>query len=53
MIDYILDDTTNVIAQIKNANKAINALKFIWDAEEVSIETKIHLYLAIPVNLVL
>ena len=53
MIDYMLDDTIDILARIKNANKAIDALKFIWDTDKASLETKIYLYLSIPINLVL
>ena len=53
MIDYMLDNTMDILARIKNANKAIGMLKFIWDIDEASLETKIHLYLSISINLVL
>ena len=53
MIDFLLDDTTDVKNRISSANKALGALSFIWDLAEVALETKIHLYLAIPINLVL
>ena len=53
MIDFLLDDSTDVKHRINAASKALGALKFIWDSPETSLETKIRLYQAIPVNLVL
>ena len=53
MIDFLLDDSTDIKNRITNANKAIRALSFIWDSAEILIETKIQLYLAILINLVL
>ena len=52
-IDYLLDNSADIIIRIRQASKAVGALNFIWDAESVIIKTKVKLYLAKPVNLVL
>lgn len=51
-IDFLLDDTSEIRIRINKANKAIGALKFIWNAKYVALESKI-IFLAIPVNLAL
>ena len=53
MIDFLLNDSTDVRNRVKSANKAIGALSFIWDSNKTLLETKIYLYLAILINLVL
>ena len=52
-IDFLIDDTTDVKNRISKASKSMGALKFIWDAVEVPLPTKIKLYQAIPMNLML
>ena len=52
-INYMLDDTLDIKFRISQASKAVGALTPLWKSPAVSIETKIKLYLAIPVNLVL
>ena len=52
-IDFLIDDTTDVRNRISKASKSMGALKFIWDAVEVPLSTKIKLYQAIPMNLML
>ena len=53
IIDFMLDDTSDISCRVSKANKAMGALSFIWDTSEVSLETKVSLFLAIPVNLAL
>ena len=53
MIDFLLDDTSDVKARIVKATKAVGALNFIWKSNQISLETKKKLYLAIPLNLAL
>ena len=43
-IDFLIDDTTDVKNRISKANKSMDILKFIWDAVEVPLDTKIKLY---------
>ena len=43
-IDFLIDDTTDVKNRISKASKAMGALKFIWDAVEVPLSTKIKLH---------
>ena len=52
-IDFLIDDTTDVKNRISKANKSMGALKFIWDALEVPLTTKIKLHQATPMNLML
>ena len=47
----MLDSTTGIKSRIEKVNKAIGALSFIWNADCLSLESKIKLYLAMPVNL--
>ena len=53
LIDFLLDDSTNVKNRISSASKALGTLSFIWDSGETSNETKIKLYLTIPIKLIL
>ena len=53
IIDFMLDDTSNVSCRVSKANKAMGVLSFMWDTSEDSLETKVSLHLAIPVNLAL
>ena len=50
-IDIILDDISDISCRVPKANKGIDALSFIWDTSEVSLETKVNLFLVILVNL--
>ena len=52
-MDFLLDDTREIRIRINKANKAMGALKFIWNAKHVALESKIKLFLAILVNLAL
>ena len=52
-IDFLLDDTSEIRIRINKANKAMGALKFIWNAKHVSLDSKIKLFFATPVNLAL
>ena len=52
-INFLLDDTIDISTRIKAVNKAMGAMNFIWNANEVSLETKYKLYMAIPVNFTL
>lgn len=52
-IDFLIDDTVDIKCRISKANKAMGALGFIWRSKQVRMETKIKLFLAIPVNLAL
>ena len=53
MIDFLLDDTSDVKARIVKATKAVGALNFIWKSNQISLETKKKSHLAVPLNLVL
>ena len=52
-IDFLINDTMDVKNRISKANKSMGALKFVWDAVEVPLITKIKLYQAILMNLML
>ena len=52
-IDFLLDDTSEIRIRINKVNKAMGVLKFIWNAKHVSLDSKIKLFFAIPVNLAL
>ena len=52
-IDFLLDDTSEIRIRVNKANKAMGALKFIWSAKHVSLDSKIKLFFATPVNLAL
>ena len=49
----MLDDKHDIECRISKANKVIDALSFICNTDEVSLETKLNLFLATPVNLAL
>ena len=53
LINYTLNDSSDINRRITKATCAMGALKFIWDSEEVELQTKINLYKAIPLNLAL
>ena len=53
IIDFLLDDTSDIKSRILKANCAVGALKCIWNAPEISLNTKVKLFLAIPVNFAL
>ena len=53
IINFLLDDTTDIKRRIVKANKVISALGCIWSPPQISLETKVKLFLAIPVNFVL
>jgi len=53
IINYMLDDTIDIKHRITQASKAVGALNSLWNSQAVSIETKVKMYLAIPVNLLL
>ena len=53
VIDYLLDDSNDIRICINKANKAMGALSFIWNSLNVQIDSKIKLYLDVPVNLAL
>ena len=53
VIDFLIDDTTDVKSRVNKASKAMGALGFIWKAPQTCLDTKIKLFLAIPVNLAL
>ena len=50
---FLLYDAEHVKRIIKNASYAMGALNFMWNAEDVPIETKIKLHACVPLNLVL
>ena len=52
-IDFLLDDTTNVMNRINKSRKSIGALKYVWGATEATLTTKTKLCEAIPMNLAL
>ena len=43
IISYDLDDTKDIKKRIDKASSAMGALNFIWNAEEISLRTKIKL----------
>ena len=45
LINFTLNDTKDIERRISKA--------FIWDADEIELETKVNLYKAIPLNLAL
>ena len=49
----MLSDAYNIAERIKKANQGMGALNFVWNASELDLGAKIHLYLAIPLNLLL
>ena len=53
IIDFLLDGTTDIKCRIMKANKAVGALSFIWNSNEVSLDAKVKLFLAMPVNFTL
>ena len=53
IVTFLLDDMVDVKYRIIKASKAMGVLKTIWEAKEVLLESKIKLYEAIPVNLLL
>jgi len=53
IIDFLLDDTTDINARINATNKVIGVMEFIWDTDKVSLEMKFKLYIAILVNFAL
>ena len=53
ILDFLLDDASDMKLRISKADKAIGALNFIWVSQQLSLESKIKLFLAIPVNLAL
>ena len=53
VIDFLIGDTTDVKSRVNKAIKAMGALGFIWKAPQTCLDTKIKLFLAIPVNLAL
>ena len=52
-IDFMLNYITDIKLRLEKANKSVRAFSFIWNADSISIDSKIKLYLAIPVNLAL
>ena len=52
-VDFMLDDTADTRCRIGKANKVVGALSFVWNADCLSLESKIKLYLAMSVNLAL
>ena len=40
MIDFLLDDISDVKARIAKATKAVGALNFVWKSNQISLETK-------------
>ena len=53
VIDFLIDDTTDMKSRVSKASKAMGALVFIWKTPQICLDTKIKLFLAIPVNLAL
>ena len=43
LIDFLLDNSTNIKNRINSASKALGALSFIWNSNEVSLKTKIYI----------
>jgi len=52
-IDVLLDNTSEIRIRVNKANKAMGALKFIWNAKHVSLDSKIKFFFATPVSLAL
>ena len=50
IINFLLDNTTDINIRISIANKVMGAMGFIQDMEEVLIETQYKLHIAISVN---
>ena len=40
IVDFLLDDTSDVKARIVKATKAVSALNFVWKLNQISLETK-------------
>lgn len=53
MINFLLNNTTDIKSRITKASKAARDLGFVWKSSQISLETKVKLFLAIPVNLAL
>ena len=51
MINFLLGDTNEIRIRINNANKAIGALEFVWSTPHVVIDSKMELFLVIPINI--
>ena len=48
-----MDDTSDAKARIGKASKTAGALNFVWKSNQIYLETKKKLHLAIPLNLAL
>ena len=47
------NDYDDIRFRIKNESQAMEALKLFWDSDHVDVSAKVHIYLAIPINLLL
>ena len=52
-ISFDLDDIYDINSRIKKANQIMGALKFFWSSENVDINAKYLIYMAVPLNLLL
>ena len=52
-INYLIDNTADALSQMSRASRAIDALKFIWNAREAPLSTKVKLHNVILLNLLL
>ena len=53
IIDFLLNNTTDIDIRISAANKVMGVMAFIWNTEEVLMETKYKLYMVIPISFAL
>ena len=53
MLDFLIDDTTDVKQLIRNVSNPMGALNFIWGAIEVTLKLKIKSHEVTPLNLLL
>ena len=53
VILYDLDHYSDISLRIKKSNQARGALIIFWDSNHIKISTKVQIYLAIPVNMLL
>ena len=51
IVSYDLDDYADISFRIEKVSQALGALKFFWDSDHVNTSAKVHIYLAILVNL--
>ena len=53
MMHFTLRDTYDITNRIKKASQMMGALKFYWHCPEVSLESKVHIYKACIITILL